>query len=82
MRGSREHRNTICEDANYRLMVLQTLPDIEVLDGRIVTEDERREARSKALVILRCTRKDERVKLPADRTGAFREGRWTRPWGS
>ncbi|EER05260.1 paramyosin, putative [Perkinsus marinus ATCC 50983] len=70
MRGSREHRNTICEDANYRLMVLQTLPDIEVLDGRIVTEDERREARSKALVILRCTRKDERVKLPADRTGS------------
>ncbi|KAF4665376.1 hypothetical protein FOL47_004643, partial [Perkinsus chesapeaki] len=46
LKGAREHCNTICNEPGYRLMVLQTLPNIEVLDGRVVTEEERREARN------------------------------------
>ncbi|KAF4672424.1 hypothetical protein FOL46_008966 [Perkinsus olseni] len=69
LRGSREHRNTICDDQAYRLMALQTLPDLEVLDGIIVTEEERREARSKPLVILGSTRKREPANPASDNRG-------------
>ncbi|KAF4759586.1 hypothetical protein FOZ63_007171, partial [Perkinsus olseni] len=66
LRGSREHCNTICDDQDYRLMALQTLPDLEVLDGRIVTEEERRGARSKPLVILGTTKRREPANPAAD----------------
>ncbi|KAF4753469.1 hypothetical protein FOZ62_022527 [Perkinsus olseni] len=69
LRGSREHRNTICDDQDYRLMALQTLPDLEVLDGRIVTEEERREARSKPLVILWTTKRREPANPASDNRG-------------
>ncbi|KAF4735285.1 hypothetical protein FOZ62_030266 [Perkinsus olseni] len=72
LRGSREHRNAICDDQDYRLTALQTLPDLEVLDGRIVTEEERREARSKPLVILGTTKRREPANPASDNRGLER----------